>query len=165
MENSRREMMAGACAAAAMTFAPAALVAREPSQRYPDRAVQSLRPSTNTGSRFVEGLAMRHHHEGDLGHLGDDGEILYRIVRQRLEGVGVGHQRRRARKEERVAVGRRARCRLCADNVSAAWPVLDYNLLADRARQLLGDEAADDVRGHGHCNERQPERGGALTPS
>src|SRR5262245_66583010 len=47
MENSRREMMAGACAAAAMTFAPATLAAWEPSQRYPDPAVQSLDPSFN----------------------------------------------------------------------------------------------------------------------
>jgi hypothetical protein len=37
------------------------------------------------------------------------------------------------------------RAAACADNVSAAWPVLDYDLLADRARQLLGDNAADDV--------------------
>jgi hypothetical protein len=47
MGNSRRDMMAGACAAAAMTFAPAALAAWEPSQRYPDPAVQSLDPSFN----------------------------------------------------------------------------------------------------------------------
>ena len=39
MENSRREIMAGACAAAAMNFAPAALAAWEPSQRYPDPAI------------------------------------------------------------------------------------------------------------------------------
>src|SRR5262247_1339754 len=68
MENSRRDMMAGGCAAAAMTFAPAALAAWEPSQRYPDPAVQSLDPSFNkyrlalagverlaTGCRFNEG--------------------------------------------------------------------------------------------------------------
>jgi gluconolactonase len=68
MENSRRDMMAGACAAAAMAFAPAALAAWEPSQRYPDPAVQSLDPSFNkyrlalagverlaTGCRFNEG--------------------------------------------------------------------------------------------------------------
>src|SRR5437660_1005432 len=68
MENSRRDMMAGACAAAAMTFAPAALAAWQPSQRYPDPAVQSLDPSFNkywlalagverlaTGCRFNEG--------------------------------------------------------------------------------------------------------------
>jgi gluconolactonase len=68
MENSRRDIMAGACAAAAMTFAPAALAAWEPSQRYPDPAVQSLDPSFNkyrlalagverlaTGCRFNEG--------------------------------------------------------------------------------------------------------------
>jgi hypothetical protein len=47
MENSRRDMMAGACAAAAMTFAPAALAAWEPSQRYPEPTVQSLDPSFN----------------------------------------------------------------------------------------------------------------------
>jgi gluconolactonase len=47
MENSRREIMAGACAAAAMNFAPAALAAWEPSQRYPDPAIQSLDPSFN----------------------------------------------------------------------------------------------------------------------
>src|SRR5262245_40735745 len=68
MENSRRDMMAGACAAAAMTFAPAALATWEPSLRYPDPAVQSLDPSFNkyrlalagverlaTGCRFNEG--------------------------------------------------------------------------------------------------------------
>ena len=43
MENSRREVMAGACAMAAMTFSPAALAAWEPSQRYPDPAIQSSR--------------------------------------------------------------------------------------------------------------------------
>ena len=47
MENSRRDMMAGACAVAAMTFAPAALAAWEPSQRYPDPAIQTLDPSFN----------------------------------------------------------------------------------------------------------------------
>jgi hypothetical protein len=40
-------MMAGACAAAAMTFAHPPLAAWEPSQRYPDPAVQSLDPSFN----------------------------------------------------------------------------------------------------------------------
>ena len=68
MENSRRDMMASACAAAAMTFAPEALASWEPSQRYPDPAVQSLDPSFNkyrlalagverlaTGCRFNEG--------------------------------------------------------------------------------------------------------------
>ena len=43
MENSRRDVMAGACAVAAMTFSPAALAAWEPSQRYPDPAIQSSR--------------------------------------------------------------------------------------------------------------------------
>ena len=53
MENSRREIMAGACAAAAMNFAPAALAAWEPSQRYPDPAIRvSIRHSTDTGSRL-----------------------------------------------------------------------------------------------------------------
>ena len=52
MENSRRGGMAGACAAAAMNFAPAALAAWEPSQRYPDPAISNfIRDSTNTGSR------------------------------------------------------------------------------------------------------------------
>ena len=68
MENSRREIMAGACAAAAMNFAPAALAAWEPSQRYPDPAIQILDPLFNkyrvalagverlaTGCRFNEG--------------------------------------------------------------------------------------------------------------
>jgi len=68
MEKSRRDMMAGACAAAAMTFTSEALAAWEPSQRYPDPAVQSLDPSFNkyrlalagierlaTGCRFNEG--------------------------------------------------------------------------------------------------------------
>jgi gluconolactonase len=47
MENSRRDMLAGACAAAAMSFTSAALAAWESSQRYPDPAVQSLDPSFN----------------------------------------------------------------------------------------------------------------------
>jgi gluconolactonase len=68
MENSRREIMAGACAAAAINFSPAALAAWEPSQRYPDPAIQSLDPLFNkyrlalagverraTGCRFNEG--------------------------------------------------------------------------------------------------------------
>ena len=68
MENSRRDVMAGACAVAAMTFSPAALAAWEPSQRYPDPAIQSLDPSFNkyrialagverlaSGCRFNEG--------------------------------------------------------------------------------------------------------------
>jgi hypothetical protein len=55
-----------------MTFAPAALAAWEPSQRYPDPAVQSLDPSFNkyqlalagverlaTGCRFNEASAHR----------------------------------------------------------------------------------------------------------
>src|SRR5215813_14010343 len=78
MGNSRRDMMAGACAAAAMTFAPAALAAWEPSQRYPDPAVLSLDPSFNkyrlalagverlaTGCRFNEGAV----YFGDAGCL------------------------------------------------------------------------------------------------
>src|SRR5215471_1236728 len=68
MENSRRDMMAGACAAAAMTFAPEALASWEPSQRYPDPAIKALDPSFEkyrlalagverlaTGCRFNEG--------------------------------------------------------------------------------------------------------------
>src|SRR3954449_3740056 len=51
MENSRRDVMAGACAVAAMTFSPAALAAWEPSQRYPDPAIQSLDPSFNKYDR------------------------------------------------------------------------------------------------------------------
>ena len=68
MTNSRRDMLTGAGAAAAMTFANTALGAWEPSQRYPDPAVQILDPSfgkyrlllasverLSTGFRWAEG--------------------------------------------------------------------------------------------------------------
>src|SRR2546422_1897800 len=68
MTNSRRDMLAGASAAAAMTFANAALAAWQPSERYPDPAVQILDPSfakyrlplagierLSTGFRWAEG--------------------------------------------------------------------------------------------------------------
>jgi gluconolactonase len=66
--NSRRDMLTGAGAAAAMTFANTALAAWEPSLRYPDPAVQVLDPSfgkyrlplasierLSTGFRWAEG--------------------------------------------------------------------------------------------------------------
>src|SRR5262249_8929439 len=66
--NSRRDMLTGAGAAAAMTFASTALAAWEPSTRYPDPAVQVLDPSfgkyrlplasverLSTGFRWAEG--------------------------------------------------------------------------------------------------------------
>ena len=88
---------------------------------------------------------MRQHHEAHLGDPRNHGEVLHRIVGQRLEGVGIDHQRGRGGVEERVAVRRRARRRLRADDVAAARAVLVDDRLADAARKLVGDEAADHV--------------------
>src|SRR6185437_16654444 len=68
MPIDRRHMLAGAGAAAAMTFTRTALGGWEPSERYPDPAIRTLDPSFNkyriynaalerlaTGYRWAEG--------------------------------------------------------------------------------------------------------------
>ena len=82
---------------------------------------------------------------GPLATMRDRNEIRDRIVGQRLEGIGIGDERGRGREQEGVAVGRRARRRLRADRVAGARPVLDDDLLAERARQPVAEQPADDV--------------------
>ena len=88
---------------------------------------------------------MRQPEERDLCDLRDEDEFLHRVVGQVLGRIGIGHQRRRGRKEERVAVRRRTRRRLRADNVSTPRAVFDDHRLADPRRELVSHDPADDV--------------------
>jgi hypothetical protein len=59
--------------------------------------------------------------------------------------VRIGDQRRRTRKKERVAVGRRAGRELRADHIAAARAILEHDRLADPRRKRIGDGAADQI--------------------
>src|SRR5213596_803038 len=112
-------------------------------------------PGELAGVRLVVGDQLRERlhrharmHEDEERTLGDHGhrhEIARRIVGQRLEGVRIGNERRRRGAEEVVAVGGGARRRLPGEDVPRARAVVDDDLLAERARQALSDEAANDV--------------------
>ena len=82
-------------------------------------------------------MAFRHH--------GDRCEILDRIVRQVLEGIGIGDQRGRGREQERVTVRSSSCDRLGTDDVCRAWAVLDNELLSKATRELVGDDTAKNV--------------------
>ena len=65
MELTRRTMLTAAGATAAVAFARTAFAAWEPSQRYPDPAIQTLDPSFNKYRLALAGgevlRAVRHH--------------------------------------------------------------------------------------------------------
>ena len=79
-------------------------------------------------------------------HHADGREVARRIVGQRLEGVGIGHQCRSRGKEQRVAIGWCARRHLCADDIAAAGAIVDDDLLIPVARQPLRYQSRHDVR-------------------
>ena len=84
-------------------------------------------------------------HRYGLGRQGDRHEVVERIVGQALVEKLVHHQRRIDRHEQRVAVGRRLRGRLGADQRVGAGPVLDQDRLAPVLAHLLADDARHDV--------------------
>ena len=102
---------------------------------------------------------MNEHEERTLGDHGHRHEVLRRIVGQRLEGMRVGDERRRGGAEEVVAVGRRARRGLPGEDVARTRAVVDDDGLPERARQVVGDEAAHDVgRGARRKRDDDPDR-------
>src|SRR5712691_5955770 len=98
---------------------------------------------------------------GDHGHRR---EVADRVVGKGLESVRIGNERRRGCAEEVVAVGGGTRGGLRRDDVPRAWAVVDDDLLADGARQPVGDEAADDV-GCGARRERHDDADGPRRPA
>jgi hypothetical protein len=98
---------------------------------------------------------------------GDRREILDRIVGQLLEQEGIGRVRRVGGHEQRVAVRRRFRRGLGADDGRSARLVVDDEGLIEGGLELVGDEARDDVGGaaggEGHDDPHRPV-GIALGP-
>ena len=74
------------------------------------------------------------------------GEILFRVVRQGFEGVGIGDNRCGRAVVEGVAIGRRLGRRLRTDHVLPAGTVLDHHRLAQCLGQLFAGVAGDHVR-------------------
>lgn len=124
------------------------------------RASATSSASDRTGR---SGCAARDDHERRAADHAHRHEVLVRIVGQRLERVGVDHQRCGGRVEERVAVGRRARRGQRTDHVLSARTVVDDHRLAPVARQALGEQSRDDVRTRsGRLRQDQAHR--ALRP-
>jgi hypothetical protein len=79
----------------------------------------------------------------DEGHRGEIvGFIRHFLIERKIE-----HEIAEAAHHQRVAVGRRRRGRLGADQRSGAGPVFDEERLADLLAQLAGQHPADDVVG------------------
>ena len=95
-----------------------------------------------------------HQHERDRGDQRDRGEILDRIVRQLLVDGGIERQRRARRREQGVAVGRRARDIGGAGRGALAGAVLDDEGLAqaplEAARQEARQRVGSPARRIGH---------------
>ena len=82
-----------------------------------------------------EGIVVDARDRDDVARDGDSALLIKRHV----DGVRGGD------KEERVAVGRRARDRLQRQIAAAARPVVDDHRLAEPLRQRLADQARNDV--------------------
>src|SRR5262245_57753175 len=67
MDITRRNWLAGASALFAMTPARTAHGGWEPSERYPDPAIQTLDPSFNKYLREARAILRRHNRHRDLG--------------------------------------------------------------------------------------------------
>jgi hypothetical protein len=87
-----------------------------------------------------------HQHDVRLStHDGDRGKVLQRVIRR--FGHDRQHRERRRRSfDERVAVRRRARAELGADEPTAARPVVDDDRSAERGDHALRDESCHEVR-------------------
>ena len=88
----------------------------------------------------------RPHHQ----RVRDRGHDRQRLERGRIEvellvNDHVGRQRRRLRRQQRVAVGLGLGHRLGAEIAAGAGPVLHHERLAPHLRQPVGDHAGDDV--------------------
>ena len=77
----------------------------------------------------------------------DRHEILERIVGELAVEERIHHQRAVDRHQQRVAVGRRLRHRLGADDGVRSRPVVDDDLLAQILAHLLADEPAEEIGG------------------
>ena len=79
------------------------------------------------------------------GELGDRREIPERVVGELLVQARIGGDSR-VHPQQRVAVGHGLRHELRRDIAAGAAAVIDHELLADRAGELLRHHAHDDVR-------------------
>jgi hypothetical protein len=90
----------------------------------------------------------------------DRHEVVERVVGQVLVHELVHHQRRIDCHEQRVAVGRRLRRRLRADDGVGAGPVFDHHRLSPILAHGLADQARHDVAwtagGEGHDHPDRP---------
>ena len=87
------------------------------------------------------------HHQRQAADDGDVAEILARVVGLVRHQRGVDRLRGDSGGEPRVAVGRRLRDDVRADDPAAARPVLHHERLAELRLQLIGERAGQDVRG------------------
>ena len=89
-------------------------------------------------------------HVRDACNQRDRLEVLEQVVVQfRIEGLADGG--RRPAREERIAVGRRARGQLGRDIAAGAGTVVDHDLLAQRVAHFGRDQAHRDVHARAGC--------------
>ena len=75
----------------------------------------------------------------------DRSEVLDRVVWQLLLQDRIDRESRRARKKQRVAIGRGSRADFGADDAAGAGAVVDDDLLAELLAQFCCKHAAEDV--------------------
>jgi hypothetical protein len=82
---------------------------------------------------------------GDVEHQRDRNEVGERVIGQLLIEPGVEHDVAQAAHEQGITIGRRIDHRLRADDGPRAGPVLHHDALAQPLRELVREQAADDV--------------------
>jgi hypothetical protein len=117
-----------------------------------------LRPGDQFLDRGGSACCGNRQHGYGLCRQRDRDEVAERVIGQGLVQVLVHHQRRIDRHEQRVAIGRRLRRGLGADNGVATRTVLDHHRLPPILAHPLADETRDDVarstgrEGHDHSD-------------
>jgi len=135
-------------------------------RRGGDRDVDRVRFRTSRGSELahVVDRIVRPGHDGERQHAGERDRLEIRFGIE--AGMGVEVRRRRmgavGSHQQRVAVGRRLGGELGADIAARAGAVLDHDVAAELACELLGDEARRHVGALpgriGHDQSDRPRR-------
>ena len=126
--------------------------------------------------RFHRQGRMHHHQQRRLGEQTDRLKILQRIIGRLLLHIRNDRHRRHVRQQQRITIRRRLGREFGRDHAARPGPVVDGELLLERAGQLLPDHARHGVvattgrlrhqHTHGfhrialrqHADRRQPQR-------
>ena len=96
-------------------------------------------------------------------HLRHGREVFERVIRQLRHQQRQGNELARRAKQQRVAIGRRARDELGSDDATAACAVVDDHLLANRFLQFTCDCASNEIgRPTRRIGNDQPQRLGRV---